>query len=337
MTVYYAESFNGASDAADIDDYMLRRGHDAWADQAISTGRVSGISLLMYGTRYWRIPVTLGASYTIGFAVWTKYWLMLGTVPVKFLFMTSDAGVNEHITLSLVPDGEMAVITAAETVCTSGLQGKNQSWMYVEFKFTIHNTTGSYTLKVNGKTYLTRTGIDTFSGGSIGVDEFDFDYKGGGAYYVYIDDVYIADDFLGDIRNDRIDPNGDGAINDGTPQGAGDSYIEVDDGNAVDDDTTYITSDDTHQDLFTYDDLSALGTIHAVQMNVVCREIDATAFNIMQLVYIGTTIYDEASIAITDTNYEIIDRVMTVDPSTSTAWTLTTINDAQFGFEADAV
>lgn len=332
MTVYRCEAFNGASTNTDVDDYLPRHGYDHWTDDGtVITGRLSGVALRCYGARFWRIPVTAAANYTIGFAIRVEAWLT--STEDKFLYLTSDAGVNEHITLSFVPNGEIAVATQTDTVYTSGLRGKNDSWMFIEFKFTISNSVGAYTLKVNGKTYLNRINIDTYSAGIIGIDEFDFDYGGGGSDSFYIDDLYIADDFLGDIRIDRIDPDGDGAVNDGAPLGVGDSYVEVDDGNAVDDDTTYILSVTGNQDLFTYDDLSVLGTIRAVQMNVVCRETDGSPFLIEQLVRIATTIYDETPITIVDTNYEIINRVMSVDPATTIAWTLSAINAAQFGFE----
>lgn len=332
MTVYRCEAWNGASDDLDIDDYLPRHGYDHWTDNGtVATGRLSGIALRCYGARFWRIPVTSAASYTIGFAISVQEWLR--QTEFEFLFLTSDAGVNEHIVLSFAPNGEIAVTTHVDTVYTDGLQGKDANWMYLEFKFTINNTAGAYTLKINGKTYLDRSGIDTYVAGTVGVDEFDFEHKGGGSDSFYIDDLYISSDFLGDCRIDRIDPDGDGAVNAGTPLGAGDSYVEVDDGDTVDDDTTYITSIVNNQDLFTYSDLSALGTIHAVQMNVVCRETDASPFLIEQQVRIATTVYDETPITIIDTNYEIINRIMSVDPATSTAWTLSAINAAQFGFE----
>ena len=337
MAVYLCEAFNGASTSVDIDNYLPRHGYDHWTDNGtVITGRLSGIALRCYGQRFWRIPVTTAASYTISFAIRIEEWIT-NTLDGAFLFLTSDAGVNEHIILSFVPNGEIAVITQADTVYTSDLRGKNDSWMYIEFKFTINNTVGSYVLKVNGKTYLNRTNIDTYKAGTISIDEFDFDYGGGGADSFYIDDLYISDDFLGDCRIDRIDPDGDGEVNDGTPLGAGDSYVEVDDGNAVDDDTTYILSINGDQDLFTYDNLAVLGTIHAVQMNAVCRETDANHFTVEQLVRIATTVYDETPIGIIDTDYEIISRVMSVDPATTVAWTLSGINAAQYGFEVTAV
>ncbi len=330
--IYRLEAFNGASTNTDIDDYLPRHGYDHWTDDGtVTTGRLSGISLRCYGTRFWRIPVTEAVSYTIGFAIRIEEWIT--TTEDMYLLLTSDAGVNEHITLSFVPNGEIAITTPEDTVRTSGLRGKNNRWIYVEFQFTINNTTGSYILKVNGKTYFDRTNIDTYAGGTVGMDEFDFDYVGPSGDSLYIDDLYIADDFLGDCRIDRIDPDGDGAVNAGAPLGAGDSYVEVNDGNAVDDDTTYILSVNGEQDLFTYGDLGVLGTIHAVQMNVVCRETDGNPFTIEQQVRIATTVYTETPIAIIDTDYEIIYRVMDVDPATSVAWTLNAINAAQFGFE----
>jgi hypothetical protein len=331
----YIEGFNGTSDNTTIDNYLTRRGHTVYADQTVTTGRFIGVALRSYGARYWSIPVTAAASYTIGFAMKITWWHGVETVRRSFLFLRSDSGANEHITLAFKPDGNLTVITNAETIDTSDLRGKQDNWYYVEFKFTIHNTAGAYELRVNGQTLLNRSGIDTYDAGTVGVDEMRFDYQGSGSYAVDIDDLYISSDFLGDSRVDAIHPDGDGTTNDWTPQGAGSNYVEVDDGDTPDDDTTYVeTSTTTDLDLYTYGNLSALGTIHAVQMNVTCRETDANDFNIEQVVRLSGSNYDETPIAIAGQTYETLARVMDEDPNTTSAWTLTAINGAEFGYEA---
>lgn len=330
----YTEGFNGTSTNTTIDNYLSRRGHDVFGDQFVGTGRLSGVCLRMYGNRYWSIPASLNNTYTIGFALKSNDWVDKYTSLIKFLYLMSDSGTSEHITLAFASHGEIAIITQAETVYTSDLRGKDDSWMYVEFKFVIHNTTGSYILKVNGQELLNRSGIDTYHTGDVGVDEFHFDYKGGG-FYIDIDDVYVHSDFLGDSRVDDIHPDGDGASSQFTPvPGVTDNYVEVDDDDTPDDDATYVQSaTTTDQDLYTYTNLAALGTIHAVQMNVTCRETDGSDFNIEQLVRLSGTTYDEAPSAIAGETYETLARVMEVDPNTTAAWVVANINSGEFGFE----
>lgn len=329
--------FEGFTDIAghSIKTYLQAKGHAVHASISPDTARLTGISAKLNGLEYWRIPVTLNNTYTIGFAlkVWNWNYHLAGETggPIDFLFLTSDVRASEHITLQLVQNGELAVKTKTDTVTTSGVRGKNLTWFYVEFKFVVHNTAGSYTLKVNGVEYLNRTGINTFDAGNLGVDNVAFDYQGNASRHIVIDDLYIGSDFVGDSRIDFIEPDGIGAESDWTPL-AGDNYTNV---QGYDADTTYVeTSTNTHQDLYTYDDLAVLGTIHAVQMSVGARETDATDFNIEQLVRIGTTIYDETPVAIAGTVYETNFRVMTVNPATLGIWTVDTINAAQFGFEA---
>jgi len=342
MAGIYFEGFNGTSTDDTVDTYMVRRGHNIGGDLSVTTGRLTGVAFEDWGfhTIYWGITVAAKASYIIGFAMKPSNWIMHSTDYIDFLYLLSDGSANEHIILRLVPNGEIGVWTNADYVTTSGLRGKNNAWMYVEFKFTIHDSAGSYELKVNGKEWLNRTNLDTYDAGTVGVDEFQFNYKGG-AVAVLIDDLYICDtlggvndDFLGDCRIDSIDPDGAGATTDWTPS-AGDNYAAVDDSDTPDDDTTYVeTSTTTHEDLYTYGDLGALGTVHSVQMNVTCRETDTDDFDIEQLVRIGITTYDETPVAIAGETYEIKARVMDVDPATTAAWALAAINAAQFGFEA---
>lgn len=325
----YFEGFNGASDNADIDVYLPRRGYTPTANLETDTGRTVGIALSMSEDSC-TIPVTANVSYTICFAFKTGYWLHYNANEV-LLEIRNAAGIQ--ISLGLMGDGEIAIVAPVDTVKTNNLRGKDGTWTFVEFKCTIHDTTGSYTLKVNGKEYFNRTNIDTHDAGAIEITAFKFKWYRGSNLFMSFDDIYIGTDFLGDYRIDRIDPDGDGVVTDWTPL-VGTNYEEVDDGDSVDDDTTYNNGGDGDQDLYTYSNLSTLGTIHAVQMNVVCRETDASDFNIEQLIRIDTTIYDETLIAIAGQTYEIIARVMDEDPATSSAWTLAAINAAQYGFEA---
>jgi len=324
----YFEGFHGASDVAEMDVYLPRRGYTITPNPSADTGRFVGISLSI-SEDYCSIPVSANASYTVCFAFKTLHWLHY-TANEKFLDINNVAGTQ--ISLQLAGDGEIAIVTPEDTVKTTDLRGKDDTWTFVEFKCVIHDTLGSYTLKVNGKEYFNRTGIDTHDAGNVEITAFKFKWYRGGNKFMAFDDIYIGDDFLGDYRIDRIDPDGNGAVTDWTPL-VGTNYEEVDDGNSVDDDTTYNAGGDGDQDLYTYSDLSALGIIHAVQTNIVCRETDANDFNIEQLARIDTTIYDEPPHAIAGQTYEILARVMEENPATSSAWTLDDINAAQFGFE----
>lgn len=327
----YLEGFSSCPPASDTDAYLERRGHTVVGNPTTVAGRLAGLALRLKGEDSWDIDVPDNISYTIGFAFKHPFWHQSGAGET-FLRVRNVLG-NTHITLQMMGNGEIKIITTEDTVTTSSARLVTNTWCYIEFKCTIDDTVGAYVLRINGKEHFNRTSINTYSAGVKKIEVYRFYWPGTVSFPYYIDDLYIHDDFLGDSRVDGIDPDGNGAVNDWTPF-VGNNYEEVDDGVAYDDDTTYVESSDTaDQDLFTYDDLGVLGTIHAIQLNVTCRETNVGDFNIEQLVRIGTTIYGETTIAIAGETYETITRVMTVDPSTFAAWTVTNINAGQFGFE----
>lgn len=255
---------------------------------------------------------------------------------LKFFETGSVAGIE----LRLRSSGAISVYRTS-TWLASTVSGiiKENTWVYIEFKYTINNTTGSFTLKVNEEQVVTASSQDTQQSGTADIDAVRFQ---GSAIYpdnFWFDDIYICDDsgsvnndFLGNCRVDALWPNAAGDATDFTPS-AGSNYAAMDE-NPADEDTTYVeSSTSTDQDLYNYTSMPTVGTIHGVQINTRVRETDASDFTLKTLIKTGTTTSADSAQAIAGTSYEVLRRVAEQDPDTSSAWTESGLNGAQFGLE----
>lgn len=223
---------------------------------------------------------------------------------------------------------------------TSGLQ--LGVWHYVEFKATIDNTSGSYTVRVDGTVVLSGTGADTqYSSSSSVANSIAIGQSYAGFVEFYIDDVYILNtdgspnDFLGDCRVDYLLPGANGATNDFTAS-AGSNYQCVDDADP-DDDSTYVSSSTVgHVDLYAFGDISHTpDTIHGVQVLMSAKADDAGDRSIAEVCRSGGTNYSGTSQTL-GTDYRYFRQILTTDPDTGSAWGKTGLNAAQFGVEIAA-
>ncbi len=102
-----------------------------------------------------------------------------------------------------------------------------------------------------------------------------------------------------------------------------------------DDDTSYVEADAaTEKDLYTYDSLSiALGNIRGVMVNTDVRLDSAGAETLITVCKSGATESGDGGVAISDTSYGTVTRVVEEDPNTSSQWTVSGVNAALFGIK----
>jgi hypothetical protein len=212
------------------------------------------------------------------------------------------------------------------------------SWVFVEFKAECLTSGGSYELRVDGAVEVTGTGVDTADSGSDGWDSMAMRY-GSLSSRVYLDDIYVIDtagatnnDYLGAVVVEGLLPNANGTVTDWGTQGSSTNYLNVDDTS----DTSYNKSDTNgQQDLYGYEDLQEIdGTIYGVQLN------SQLAMNEVGTRTVKTQYRDpdttEADIETHVLNSTLIDSyasVMEENPASSAAWTVSDIDDGEFGIE----
>lgn len=240
-------------------------------------------------------------------------------------------------TLTLTRDGT--------TLDTETSAYSEDTWNYIEMKATIHDTTGSFEVRVNGVTIMTGTNVDTKNGGTgyidtmligprTGSSDEDYDYRYDD-WYVCDDTGSLNNDFLGDMRVEALYPNGAGNSTQWTPS-AGSNYQNVDE-TPSDEDSTYNASSSASQiDLFTMTNMSsATNLVHGIREIVEFRKDDAGSRTLRQVVRTGSTDYEGSDLTASD-SYIYRTAVRETSPNTSAAWTETNVNGLEAGYKLQA-
>lgn len=222
-------------------------------------------------------------------------------------------------------------------------------WRYVEVKFVVDDTNGSYEVRVNQNTELSDSGIDTYSSGAVGTSSVNLKGTFGGADVDDIrwDDIYVLDDtggvnddFLGDVTVYTLRPDGDGNTS-GLTNSGGDSinnWSYVDDG-ATPSSADYVGSKiEGDLDTYTMTGLSSTAfEVHAMQTTIWCEK-DSVGLKYMRpIVRTGSTGGAQSdnvgdTIVLTEV-YEYYMEPWDVNPDTGVGWTEGEINAIEIGQE----
>jgi hypothetical protein len=221
---------------------------------------------------------------------------------------------------------------------TSGASIPPGFWFYVELVVKIADTGGTIDLYINGTNVLSLSSQDTRNGGNASADRVK--WVSSSSEPCQYDDIYILDD-TGSVNNARLGsqkvigslPAGAGSSTQFTPS-AGSNYQCVDD-NPHNGDTDYVESGTSgHKDLYDYASIGTLAGIKGVQINTVARETDGAPFSLYQTVKSGGTNSDGSSVAISGQTFKTITpRLLETDPDTSSAWTDSGVDAAEFGIK----
>ena len=212
-------------------------------------------------------------------------------------------------------------------------------WHFIEFKW-YHNTSsaGTFQMGVDGTYTTQQTSIDYFQGFSnvrVGwvtvADVASF----------YVDDLYVADttggvndDFLGPIAVTAKFPNGNGnsSVLVGQDADSTDNYLNVDE-DPPDDGTTYNESGtEGDKDTYAMEDITGSPTVVGVVSTLYARRTQTGAKYARTVARVNSTDYVGATKALGE-GYSPVENVFDQNPDTSTAWTQTTFNGAEFGPE----
>lgn len=218
------------------------------------------------------------------------------------------------------------------------------TWYFIEFKVTIHNSTGVAEVRINGDVHpeLTLSGVDTQNSGNAtadrlrlaGVNTFftSTDYK--------MDDLYVLDGtgsspsntYLGDVRIEMLLPDGNGNSSQflGSDANSTDNYLLVDDA-TPDSDTTYVESDTvSEKDTYTYADMdTSAGTVYGIQVVPMAKKTDASSRKFKPVTRLSGTEVDGTERTLT-TSYLYFPEVQEAKPGGG-AWSITDVNNAEFG------
>lgn len=310
----------------------------------VQNGRSGGYALQMAGvSRSIKTP-TLGnlATVVVGFAFQPK------TSYAAVVIMTLLDDATAGFVLRHTATGEFELRSGATVLgTTSGAAVALDTWAYIELKVTTHATTGAFELRINGTNVLSGSNVDTKNGTHDYINSVRLELSTGGTNLYLFDDFYICDtsgsvnnNFLGNRKVVTLFPNAEGDESDFTPASGTDNSAMVDDnpppatGSNVTSDTDYVESSTVgHKDLYQYGNLGGSGSINGVQVTTICGVTDANTFTLKTLAKSGTTESADGGVTVSSTTYTAVSRILETNPDTSSAWTASEVDSAQFGIE----
>lgn len=255
-------------------------------------------------------------------------------------------GATVHITVWVNNSGNIEIrrgTSGGTLLATGSATVAINTYFYIEVKCKISDTVGAVEVKINGASDVSFSG-DTRNGGASGVInniKLLTPYLGSGVAGANSewDDLVILDtsgtnnDFLGDVRIEALYPNGNGNSSQlvGSDEDSTDNYAQVDE-TPPDDDVTYVQSSNVgDRDTYTYSDItSTVGVVYGVQVLPYAKKTDASARSINAVVR-SNGVDQVSSDQTLTTSYKYFPYVVEEDPDISAAWTIASVNDAEFG------
>lgn len=282
-------------------------------------------------------------SFVYGFAI--RFTALPGSGSAEMASVLDPTGAYQ-LSFCIKSDGFIEIRRGTSSVgtvlATSASALAINTQYYLEWKATIHNSTGSCSMQINGS---------ASGAGASGVDTQNSTTTANWARYkildstttwsatIDIDDVYILDgtgstnNFLGDCQVDAHDVTADGANTGSTPS-AGSRFQNVDDA-APDDDTTYNSmATAALKDTFVIQNLIPTGqAIIATKVNWSAKKTDAGVGTICPVLRHGTTDYDGTTqgvpTAYTAMQYQVYEN----NPGTSAQMTESEFNNLEVGYK----
>ncbi len=250
-------------------------------------------------------------------------------------------GTVLHVRVTNTASGAIAVYRNASNLLGTSAAGllPINTWVYLEFQVTCHDTAGAVTVKADGVTVLTLTNVDTRNAGADAlIDQVRFGAQDVGSLkYAYVRDVVVMND-AGTTLNGPIGPcivearlaTAAGDLTAWTPN-TGANYAAVDDPAANDGDTTFVEALTPVRDTYTMADLVAVGSnIKAVQAHVVAR-YNTAPLNVATTLRRSSTNSDGTASVPTGSYGSKAVTIWETDPVAAGAWTVANFNATQFG------
>jgi len=330
--------------------YTLGKWASGAADAIAATSpvRTGSHSLRLYGNNPGHAISKPLSPASTGFVVGLAFNPTIAFTGTNDLILIRE-GTTVHLTLSVSAAGVFLVRRGTTTLATGTTAIVLNSWTYLEFKGIIHDTTGSYEVKIDTVTEaaLTNAGpTDTRNGGTTGQwDRVCLINPYLANTVAYVEDFYICDtsgsaprnDFLGAVKIETLYPQTDAVA---AGSNAGLTCSTGTDHGALVDETTPNTSDYNSgstvgvKDTYNYPAMALAGTVLGVQANLYMQKTDATARTVCTVTRSASTDSDGANVSPL-TSWAYFSEVRAQDPNAGSPieWTVAAVNAAQFGMK----
>lgn len=342
-TLEFLEKHYGGRLSFGVNQFHIRKGDDG-KTHALGTGLDASGGVLHLD--YWFEGIrTEDDTFTIGFRAKFRTSADSGQM-VSIVGRNEPAGL--HINVFLNSNRSLSVKRGGSVLATTGIDVITaDTWHYIELQTRIHNTLGTYELKVDGVSELSAGPLDTedgtVHGDPAGVRFSGFDGSAGTDADTYmLDDIYILDG-LGSLNNDFLGPFRVHLLNlaavsasDFAKYGAGTNEVTsvadlpFDPAEGIDSVNT-----STNEQRYT-----VIGFHTDAIKGVQISSRSGNTANKTQTVQVKHKI-DSSAATDTGSSYTIIDAAThrgffsthEVDPNTSALWTKTNLNAATYGVE----
>lgn len=324
-----------------------------------NTGRYADTGLFIANTAFDECIISkvfeTRDEWIVGFDLtWTT--TLVPNVSFLVFYDTTVDKANAQLGLRFNLSGQLELVRgglASPTVLGSGSEiftGGTGGWKYVEIKVKIHNTLGSWEVRVNDVLDFSGTG-DTQNTGTAGANIIALRNENFSTNAIGFDNFYIADTqgsinntFLGPVRMDTYWPVADDTVA-FTPS-AGANFECVDDqnhasfGDGADYNTPSISGD---TDLFDVETIGNNGPIIAVSEIVFANRTAGMSFDVQTVVesggveYYGTTYTPLPKISTgygANPDVQAVQVIYETNPNTSGTWTPSDANSCKYGYKA---
>jgi hypothetical protein len=259
---------------------------------------------------------------------------------LKFNRFPTQGGATHLINNSLtkIVSGSITSAGRFNVGGAAGIQPMfTNTWHFLEVYFKIAGASSKIQTWLDGGPDIPLTTVNL---GTVPITQVELNCDDhGGAEFDY-DDLYLADpngslnnSRIGDVHIETLYPIGDGSHSDFVPNAGTTHYTQVDDPNANDADTTYLSSNVVGAiDTWDYGNLAFVtGQIFAVQVNMLSRKDDSAFRQLAAVTRLGGSDYVSANAKTLPAVYSDSSDILEINPATGVQWTTTDVNAAQWG------
>lgn len=286
---------------------------------------------------------SLGNNTTLycGFRIYMGGWSS-SAYNDGYIFSLVDTDLTPHISLYQQTTTVWDIYRGTSNVTTGNYKPPNSRWLVVELYVNCHDTTGAYTLNIDGTTIYTASNVDTRNGSNGYLSKICINNYGGqtGSGYgvanaYYIDDLYVSDSgFLDNPKIYTLYPSGNGNSSGftGSDGNSTDNYALVDE--AAISSTDYVqAASSSLKDTYAFGNLTVTpATIYGVQ-TCLSGSLDSGTRDISPVIRSGGSDYNGTTVSPSTAVYTYTEMFEN-DPATATAWTESGVNNAEFGIRS---
>lgn len=307
-----------------------------------TTGRINGKAV--YSTGAYEASAMLSADSSATIFVGFAMKILTSPTASRDVLDLYDTDGNLEGRLVINADRTFSYEVGGITVVATSSAGiSTGEWHAIGLEVYMHASAGTVKMWIDGVQVANGSALDTLDGTAASIRQFLIRTTSG--HTTYWDDLFIGDDsgsdltaYPGDCHIEMLTPNANGTTNNFTASPAVSNYLNVDDGNPKDDDTTYnYSATATDKELYGFSAITgSLDAVYAVQVQAAVRKEGAGSRTVNLIARSSATESDSAQKGMAVDDYLWVTHHYENDPNGGGNWTQSAVNAAEFGLEIGA-